>query len=38
LLKIGAEIRLSARRIWVHYSHAYPWKHIFAAAWVALRC
>ncbi|HXY49457.1 MAG TPA: transposase [Terriglobales bacterium] len=38
LLKIAAEVRWSARRIWVSYSNAYPWKHIFAAAWVALRC
>jgi hypothetical protein len=28
---------LSARRIWVSFSHAYPWKNIFAAAWIALR-
>jgi Transposase DDE domain group 1 len=38
LLKIAAEVRLSARRIWVRYSHAYPWKHLFVAAWSALRC
>jgi hypothetical protein len=38
LLKIAAEVRLSARRIWVSFSHAYPWKNMFAAAWVALRC
>ena len=38
LLKIAAEVRLSARRIWVSYSNAYPWKYIFAAAWAALRC
>lgn len=38
LLKIAAEVRLSVRRIWVSFSHAYPWKNIFAAAWVALRC
>jgi len=38
LLKIAAEVRLSARRIWVSYSNAYPWKDMFAAAWVALRC
>jgi len=37
LLKIAAEVRLSARRIWVSFSHAYPWKNIFAAAWIALR-
>jgi hypothetical protein len=38
LLKIAAEVRLSVRRIWVSYSNAYPWKEMFAAAWVALRC
>jgi hypothetical protein len=37
LLKIAAEVRFSVRRIWVSFSHAYPWKNIFAAAWVALR-
>jgi hypothetical protein len=38
LLKIAAEVRLTARRIWVRYSHAYPGKNLFAAAWRALRC
>jgi hypothetical protein len=38
LLKIAAEVRLSVRRIRVNFSNAYPWKNIFAAAWVALRC
>ena len=38
LLKIAAQVRITARRIWVGYSGAYPWKHIFAAAWSALRC
>jgi hypothetical protein len=38
LLKIAAEVRLTARRIWVSYSNAYPWKEMFAAAWLALRC
>ena len=37
LLKMAAEVRVSARRIWVRYSNAYPWKDIFHAAWVALR-
>jgi hypothetical protein len=37
LLKIAAEVRLSVRRISVSFSHAYPWKNIFAAAWIALR-
>jgi len=38
LLKIAAEVRLSVRRIWVSFSNAYPWKQMFAAAWMALRC
>jgi hypothetical protein len=38
LLKIAAEVRVTARRVWVSYSNAYPWKHVFAAAWMALRC
>jgi Transposase DDE domain group 1 len=36
LLKIAAEVRLTARRIWVRYSRAYPWKTIFATAYAAL--
>jgi hypothetical protein len=36
LLKIAAEVRCTARRIWVRYSHAYPWKSLFAVAYAAL--
>jgi Transposase DDE domain group 1 len=36
LLKIAAEVRLTARRIWVRYSCAYPWKNLFAALYTAL--
>jgi hypothetical protein len=38
LLKIAAQVRVTARRIWVRYSCTYPWKNVFAAAWTALRC
>ena len=38
LRKIAAQVRITARRIWVRYSSAYPWQNIFAAAWMALRC
>jgi hypothetical protein len=38
LLKIAAQVRITARRIWVRYSRAYPWQNVFAAAWTALRC
>src|SRR5246127_3972644 len=36
LLKIAAEVRLTARHVWVRYSRAYPWKALFAAACAAL--
>jgi Transposase DDE domain group 1 len=38
LLKIAAQVRVTARRIWIRYSKAYPWKNIFVSAWAALRC
>jgi hypothetical protein len=38
LLKIAAQVRITARRIWIRYSCAYPWQKLFAAAWTALRC
>src|SRR6201993_4100634 len=38
LLKIAAQVRVTARRIWVRYSSAYPWQNVFVAAWTALRC
>lgn len=36
LLKIAAQVHLTARRVWVRYSNAYPWKHLFAAAYASL--
>jgi len=38
LLKIAAEVRITARRMWIRYSRAYPWQNVFAAAYTALRC
>jgi hypothetical protein len=38
LLKIAAAVRVTARRICIRYSCAYPWKHVFAAVYSALRC
>ena len=38
LLKIGAIVRVSARRVLLQLSSAYPWKDIFARAFHALRC
>ena len=38
LFKIGALVRIRARRIVLQMSSAYPWKDIYAAAFHALRC
>jgi hypothetical protein len=38
LLKIAAQVRITARKIWIRYSKAYPWKNTFVSAWAALRC
>jgi len=38
LLKIGAIVRISMRRIVLQLSSAYPWKGLYAQAFYALRC
>jgi hypothetical protein len=38
LMKMAAHVQISACRIRLRYSGAYPWKPLFAHAWVALRC
>jgi len=38
LLKIGAIVRISVRRVLLQLSSAYPWKDLYAAAFHALRC
>ena len=38
LLKVAAQVRVSARRVCLRFSAAYPWKHLFAHAYGALRC
>jgi hypothetical protein len=38
LLKIGAIVRLSVRRVLLQLSSAYPWKDIYAHVFHALRC
>lgn len=37
LLKIGAQVRLSVRRLWISLSSAYPWKSVFLDALSRLR-
>jgi hypothetical protein len=38
LLKIGAIVKISVRRVWVSLSSAHPAARVFAQAWQALRC
>jgi hypothetical protein len=38
LLKIGAVVRLSVRRVLLQLSSAYPWKDLYTHAFNALRC
>jgi hypothetical protein len=38
LLKVGAVVRLGARRVWLQMSSACPWKEVYERAWAALRC
>jgi len=33
LLKIGARIRVTARKVWVHMAEACPWAEVFLEAW-----
>ena len=37
LLKIGARVRITARRIWVAMSESCPYKEIFFGAWARLQ-
>ena len=38
LLKIGARIRITARKVWVSMASSYPRQALFAHAWNQLRC
>jgi hypothetical protein len=38
LLKIGAQIRVSARRVWVSMASSYPWQSLYQQVWSNLRC
>lgn len=33
LLKIGARVRVTARKVWVHMAEACPWAEVFLEAW-----
>jgi hypothetical protein len=37
LLKIGAQVRVTARKVWISLSSAYPYADLFAAVVAALQ-
>jgi Transposase DDE domain group 1 len=38
LLKIGAQVRISARKVWISMTSSYPWQNIYQQVWSNLRC
>lgn len=38
LLKIGAQIRISVRKVWVSMASSYPWQDLYQQVWSNLRC
>ena len=38
LLKIGARIRITARRVWLSMASSFPLQRLFGEVWAALRC
>jgi hypothetical protein len=38
LLKIGAQIRVTARKVWVSMASSYPWQSVYQQVWANLRC
>ena len=38
LLKIGAQIRVTVRKVWVSMASSYPWQGVYRQVWANLRC
>lgn len=38
LLKIGARIRVTVRKVWVSLASSYPWPSLYQQVWTNLRC
>jgi hypothetical protein len=38
LLKIGAQIRVTVRKVWVSMASSYPWQDVYKTVWSNLRC
>jgi hypothetical protein len=38
LLKIGAQIRVTVRKVWISMASSYPWQNLYEQVWTNLRC
>jgi hypothetical protein len=38
LLKIGAQIRITVRKVWVSMASSYPWQGLYKSVWCNLHC
>jgi len=38
LLKIGAQVRVTVRKVWVSMASSYPWQDLYQQVWSNLRC
>jgi hypothetical protein len=38
LLKIGAQIRVTVRKVWISMASSYPWQGLYQQVWTNLRC
>jgi hypothetical protein len=38
LLKIGAQVRISVRKVWISMASSYPWQGLYQQVWSNLRC
>jgi len=38
LLKIGARVRVTVRKVWVSMASSYPWQDLYQQVWLNLRC
>jgi hypothetical protein len=38
LLKIGAQVRVTVRKVWVSMASSYPWQGVYQQVWTNLRC
>ena len=38
LLKIGSQIRVTVRKVWISMASSYPWQDLYGQVWANLRC